>query len=80
MTEAAIGILSAVIGFLGKSAWDLFWKQRQERIALAHKKRIDFLGNQLSRFFWPIYIRLQMDNVVWERILDRSGFLSSHNR
>ena len=27
MTEAAIGILSAIIGFLGKSAWDLFWKQ-----------------------------------------------------
>ena len=29
----------------------------------------DFMAQQLSEFYWPIYIRLQKDNAVWDRIL-----------
>jgi hypothetical protein len=30
---------------------------------------LSFRAEQLSEFYWPIYIRLQIDNVVWERAL-----------
>jgi len=33
--------------------------------------RLQFLERQLSEFYWPIYLRLQKDNAVWRRILDR---------
>ena len=59
MKEAIISIAAAAVGFLAKSAWDLYWKQRQERQSLAYKKRVDFLDNQFSHFYWPVYIRLQ---------------------
>ena len=72
MSEAVITLLGAMVGFLAKSAWDLYWKQRQEYKALQYSKRLEVLEQQLSRFYWPIYIRLQKDNAVWKRILDRS--------
>lgn len=72
MPEAAITLLGAVVGFLAKSAWDLYWKQWQEHKSLQYHKRLDVLEQQLSRFYWPVYIRLQKDNAVWNRILDRS--------
>jgi hypothetical protein len=33
---------------------------------------LKFVERQLSDFYWPIYLRLQKDNVVWRRILDRN--------
>jgi len=30
---------------------------------------LSFRAEQLSEFYWPIYIRLQIDNAVWERAL-----------
>jgi hypothetical protein len=35
------------------------------------KAALDFKSRQLTEFYWPIYIRLQKDNAVWDRILDR---------
>jgi hypothetical protein len=26
---------------------------------------------QLSEFYWPVYLRLQKDNTVWRRLLDK---------
>ncbi len=31
-------------------------------------KRLDFRERQLAEFYWPLYMRLQMDNAVWERM------------
>lgn len=61
-------IIGAVLGFVLKSVWDRFWKRKDELRA----KRIELLERQLSEFYIPIYFRLQRDNVVWKRILDRN--------
>src|SRR5262249_14827579 len=37
------------------------------------RERVAFLGTRLSEFYWPLYIGLQKDNVVWQRILDRGS-------
>jgi len=34
--------------------------------------RLQLTERQLTEFYWPIYLRLQKDNVVWERMLDKS--------
>ena len=72
MAETVTTLFAAVAGFLGKSAWDFYWKEQQQRRDIQYRKRLDVLEQQLSRFYWPIYIRLQKDNAVWKRILDRS--------
>jgi hypothetical protein len=36
------------------------------------KAALEFSSRQLAEFYWPLYIRLQTDNAVWDRILDRN--------
>ena len=31
------------------------------------KAILDFKARQLAELYWPIYIRLQKDNAVWDR-------------
>lgn len=69
MEKALLTTLAAVIGFLGKSLWDLYWKRREQVEALARQKRIDFLERQLSQFYWPLYLHLQKNNVIWEHLI-----------
>jgi len=35
------------------------------------RQLLEFRAEQLSEFYWPLYIGLQKDNVVWRRILDK---------
>ncbi|HYO76613.1 MAG TPA: hypothetical protein VE010_09125 [Thermoanaerobaculia bacterium] len=35
---------------------------------LARTKELELRERQLSEFFWPLYMHLQMDNAVWERM------------
>jgi hypothetical protein len=44
-----------------------------ELAKLRDAKQIEFLEKQLSQFYWPIYMRLEIDNAVWERILDKEN-------
>jgi len=37
------------------------------------KRGLDFRAQQLTDFYWPIYIRLQKDNAIWHRILDKKS-------
>jgi hypothetical protein len=37
---------------------------------LRFNRLLSFRAEQLSEFYWPIYIRLQIDNAVWERVLN----------
>jgi hypothetical protein len=62
--------------FRGQQALSLeaFKSQRSfenELARLRDAKHIDFLEKQLSQFYWPIYMRLEIDSAVWEKILDR---------
>jgi len=68
MHPTLLTALAAVAGFIAKSLWDLFWKRREEYVALARQKRIEFLERQLSLFYWPLYIHLQKNNVVWDHL------------
>jgi hypothetical protein len=65
-----IGVFSAIGGFVGKSLWDYYFGLKADRAKLLLNKKVDFLERQLSEFYYPIYLRLQKDNVVWKRILD----------
>jgi hypothetical protein len=35
---------------------------------LTRTKDLEFRERQLNEFLWPLYMRLQMDNAVWERM------------
>jgi hypothetical protein len=44
-----------------------------ELAKLKDTKRLDFLERQLAEFYWPLYLRLEIDNAIWRRILDRNS-------
>jgi hypothetical protein len=74
MNQTLMTTLAAAVGFLSKSLWDQYWKRREQAESLSRKKRIDFLERQLSLFYWPIYIQLQKNNVVWEHLVNGKAF------
>jgi len=45
--------------------------RRKEIEGLRLKGKVEFLSRQLSEFYWPIYLRLEKDNTIWHRILDK---------
>ena len=53
----------AVIGFIGRSLYDIFLTIRN--------KKIEILENKLQKFYWPILIRIEKDNAIWETILSK---------
>lgn len=63
-------VLFTIAGFVGKSLWDYYFGLKADRTKLMLNKKVDFLERQLSEFYYPIYLRLQKDNIVWKRILD----------
>jgi hypothetical protein len=72
--KAAIGLLLFLAGVLAnrlleklKSRYALENELKKQRAST----RLQFMSQQLSQFYWPLYLRLQKDNVVWERILDK---------
>ncbi len=56
-----IPAIIAAVSFVGKAGWDIYSKQRDNRIKL--------IEEQLSQFYYPILIRLEKDNVTWDRML-----------
>ncbi|NQD94535.1 hypothetical protein HP532_17975 [Pseudomonas sp. CrR25] len=70
---AFISAISVASGVALKIAWSA-WIDKQKDIELEiWKVRASELEKRLSQFYWPIYLRLQRDNVVWEKILDREN-------
>jgi flagellar biosynthesis component FlhA len=55
--------LIGVLGFIGKSLYDIFLSMRN--------KKIEILENKLQKFYWPILIRIEKDNAIWESILSK---------
>jgi hypothetical protein len=74
--KALIGLLIAVAGFWLNRYLEAF-KSRQslqnELKKVRDQKQIELLEARLSHLYWPVYLHLQMDNVVWERILERKS-------
>ncbi|WP_020598846.1 hypothetical protein [Spirosoma panaciterrae] len=53
----------ALIGFLGKSIYEIYNDGR--------KRRIQNIEEKLKFFYWPILVRLEKDNAIWETILSK---------
>jgi hypothetical protein len=73
MVDTIIFLVSGASGIALKTAWDA-WVDKKKAIELEiWKARVNELEKRLSQFYWPIYLRLQRDNVVWTKILDRNN-------
>lgn len=74
LDKLAIGSLLLLAGYLINKSIERF-KSAQSLKNELNKQRfvtqLQLLERQLSEFYWPIYLRLQKDNVVWKRLLDR---------
>ena len=74
LDKGLLALILAVAGFWLNRYVEAF-KSRQaiekELRKARDQKRIELLQSQLSQFYWPVYLHLQMDNVVWEKILQR---------
>jgi hypothetical protein len=79
---ACAGTIMAIVWFF-KSALSNFFaaaadefrsglKINETRYDQVLRATMDFKARQLSEFYWPIYVTLQKDNAVWDRILDRN--------
>ena len=71
MIEAFLYVVSLAAGAALKTLWDSYVDKRKEIELQTWRIRAEQLEKRLSQFYWPIYLRLQRDNVVWKRILDR---------
>ena len=69
MHEHILTLLGAIIGFLGKSAWDIYWRKRHEKEALSLNKRVEILEKQLNEFYWPLLFQLRKNDIVWQRVM-----------
>ena len=73
--KAAIGFLILIAGFFVNRALESFKSEKELKRELEKDRvgrKLQFLERQLSDFYWPIYLRLQKDNVVWRTIFDKS--------
>ncbi|PTQ70620.1 hypothetical protein [Pseudomonas sp. GV071] len=72
--------VAAVAGVVAKSLWDLYWKRWETLADASRKTRLEFLERQLSSFYWPIYLYLQKNNVVWDQLVNGKAFDDSIRR
>ena len=59
-------------GIASKGAIDSYLRRREEAHRFVLDKRVRFLEQQLSQFYWPMYLHLQKDNLYWERLRERT--------
>jgi hypothetical protein len=74
--KLAIGALILLVGWWLNRRLEIFRGQqaiKNEIEKLRHSKQIELLEKQLSQFYYPIYVRLNIDGAVWERILDKQN-------
>lgn len=65
-------LVSGLFGATLKALWDAYVGKKKEIEVQSWKLKAQELEKKLSSFYWPIYIRLQRDNVVWEKILHKN--------
>jgi hypothetical protein len=67
----AWGALTFLLGLASKGLIDSFLRRRDDAHKYLLDKRVQLLEQQLSHFYWPIYLHLQKDNLIWERLMER---------
>lgn len=61
------GTIGGVIGVVIKTFFDNYVGQRKEIGTETWKIRASTLEKRLSEFYWPLYMCLQRDNLIWEK-------------
>jgi len=59
-------------GIASKGAIDSYLRRKEEAHKFVLDKRGRFLEQQLSQFYWPMFLHLQKDNLYWERLMERN--------
>jgi hypothetical protein len=62
------GAAGTVLGAVFKSLWDKYFGWQSAIPIETWKIRTSQLGRLLSEFYWPLYVRLMRDDVVWEKV------------
>src|SRR5688500_15206948 len=71
LAAAISGAFFGAVGYWLRTLWDSYTRHNETLRIEAWKIRAAQLERRLSEFYRPIYLRLQRDNVVWGKILDR---------
>jgi hypothetical protein len=69
---AAWSGVTFLAGIASKGAIDSYLRRKEEARKFVLDKRALFLEQQLSQFYWPIYLHLQKENLYWERLRERT--------
>jgi hypothetical protein len=77
---SVIGVIGGVLGFLAKSLWDLYVGHREKIRLEVWKIRTAELEQRLSKFYWPLYVRLQRDDLAWKRVFYDLRLSGDHRR
>lgn len=73
--KLAIGFLILFAGYVLNRAVEKYKATQALRSEFSKQRfaaTLQRLERQLSEFYWPIYLRLQKDNTVWTRLLDKA--------
>jgi len=65
----AVGAVFAAAGYLSRLAVDKYASHRSSITLDLWRAKTEELERRLSEFYWPIYIRLQRDNTIWQKVL-----------
>jgi hypothetical protein len=69
-------LLWLMIGIVTKTFWDKLVERREELAKLRRDKKLEILERQLSEFYWPLYLRLEKDNLIWQQVFNSENQLS----
>jgi len=69
---AAWSGLTFLAGVASKGAIDSYLRRKEEAQKFVLDKRVRFLEQQLSQFYWPLYLHLQKGELIWERLKERT--------
>ncbi len=64
---SGIGTIGMAIGAAIKTFFDNYMSQRKEIGTETWKIRVSTLEKRLSEFYWPLYMCLQRDKLMWEK-------------
>lgn len=74
--KGLLALILAIAGFWLNRNLEAFKSKsalKNDLERLRDQKQLDLLQAQLSQFYWPVYLGLQVDNAVWEKILQRES-------
>ena len=72
--KLAIGLLILFSGYILNRAIEKYKAAQTLKSELSKQRftaSLQRIERQLSEFYWPMYLRLQKDNTVWRRLLDK---------